>query len=54
MATEVFFIIDTVLRFNLGYLESGFLVMKRKRIIKNYLKKDFAFNLITCLPITIV
>lgn len=51
---EVFFLTDTLMRFNLGYFDNGFLVMQRKKIVKNYLKNDFGFNIFTSIPITLL
>lgn len=40
------FIIDIFLNFNSSYYENGVIVNKNKKIIKNYLNKDFIYDLI--------
>lgn len=50
---ELFFLFDLLMRFNLGYYEAGYLVMDRKKIVKNYLKGEFWYNFLSALPICI-
>jgi hypothetical protein len=50
---EIFFILDTCMRFNLGYYESGYLIMSRPKIVKNYFKGEFWKNFACSIPICI-
>jgi hypothetical protein len=49
---DVSFMIDIVITFNTGFYKKGYLVMKRKDIIKNYLKTWFWIDLIASFPYT--
>lgn len=41
---------DIVVTFNTGFYKKGYLVMKRKEIIKNYLKTWFILDLLASFP----
>lgn len=47
---DVSFMIDIVVTFNTGFYRKGYLVMKRKDIIKNYLKTWFILDLLASFP----
>jgi hyperpolarization activated cyclic nucleotide-gated potassium channel 2 len=42
--------IDILVTFNTGFYKKGYLVMKRKEIIKNYLKTWFFLDLLASFP----
>lgn len=48
--TTVWFLIDFFLNFNTGYFYKGVLIMNRKQIAINYLKKWFIFDLLASFP----
>lgn len=41
---------DIIVTFNTGFYKKGYLVMKRKEIIKNYLKTWFLIDLVSSFP----
>jgi hyperpolarization activated cyclic nucleotide-gated potassium channel 2 len=41
---------DIIITFNTGFYKKGYLVMKRKEIIKNYLKTWFILDLFASFP----
>ena len=47
---DVSFMIDILVTFNTGFYKKGYLVMKRKEIIKNYLKTWFVLDLLASFP----
>ena len=49
-AMDVSFMIDIVITFNTGFYRKGYLVMKRKDIIINYLKTWFILDLLASFP----
>lgn len=44
------FMLDIVITFNTGFYKKGYLVMKRKDIILNYLKTWFILDLLASFP----
>ena len=42
--------IDIIVNFNTGFYKKGYLVMKRKEIIKNYMKTWFFMDLLASFP----
>ncbi len=49
---DVIFLIDIVVTFNTGFYKKGYLVMKRREIVINYLKTWFLIDLIASFPYT--
>lgn len=47
---DVSFMIDIVVTFNTGFYKKGYLVMKRKDIILNYIKTWFILDLLASFP----
>jgi CRP-like cAMP-binding protein len=47
---DVTFMMDIIVTFNTGFYKKGYLVMKRKDIIKNYLKTWFWIDLVATFP----
>jgi hyperpolarization activated cyclic nucleotide-gated potassium channel 2 len=47
---DVSFMIDVIITFNTGFYKKGYLVMKRKDIIINYLKTWFILDLMASFP----
>ena len=47
---DAIFMTDIVVTFNTGFYKKGYLVMKRKEIIKNYLKTWFILDLMASFP----
>ncbi len=47
---DITFMMDIIVTFNTGFYKKGYLVMKRKDIIKNYLKTWFWVDLIATFP----
>jgi hyperpolarization activated cyclic nucleotide-gated potassium channel 2 len=47
---DVAFMLDIVVAFNTGFYKKGYLVMKRKDIIKHYLKNWFAIDFLASFP----
>ena len=47
---DVSFMIDIIVNFNTGFYKKGYLVMKRKEIIKNYMKTWFFLDLLASFP----
>jgi hyperpolarization activated cyclic nucleotide-gated potassium channel 2 len=47
---DVAFMIDILVTFNTGFYKKGYLVMKRKEIIKYYLKTWFILDLLASFP----
>jgi hypothetical protein len=47
---DVAFMIDIVVTFNTGFYKKGYLVMKRKDIILNYVKTWFFLDLLASFP----
>lgn len=47
---DVIFMCDILITFNTGFYKKGYLVMKRKEIIKNYLKTWFILDLLASFP----
>jgi hypothetical protein len=47
---DVCFMMDIVITFNTGFYKKGYLVMKRKDIIKNYAKTWFFIDLVATFP----
>ena len=47
---DVSFMIDIIVTFNTGFYKKGYLVMKRKDIVKNYLKTWFFIDLVATFP----
>ena len=48
--TNVWFLIDILITFNTGFCEKGMIIMNRKQIAINYLKKWFVFDLLSTIP----
>ena len=48
--TNVWFLIDILITFNTGFCEKGIIIMNRKQIAINYLKKWFVFDLLSTIP----
>jgi hypothetical protein len=46
------FMADIIVAFNTGFYKKGYLVMKRKEIIKNYLKTWFILDILASFPYT--
>ena len=44
------FMLDVIITFNTGFYKKGYLVMKRKEIIKNYIKTWFIIDLFATFP----
>lgn len=44
------FMLDIIVTFNTGFYKKGYLVMKRKDIVKNYLKTWFLIDLVASFP----
>ena len=44
------FMLDILITFNTGFYKKGYLVMKRKEIVKNYLKTWFFLDLLASFP----
>ena len=42
--------VDIVLAFNTGFYKKGYLVMKRREIVKNYLKTWFVLDILASFP----
>jgi hyperpolarization activated cyclic nucleotide-gated potassium channel 2 len=49
---DVSFMVDICITFNTGFYKKGYLVMKRKDIIKNYFKTWFWIDLVASFPYT--
>ena len=49
-AMDVSFMIDIVITFNTGFYRKGYLVMKRKDIIINYIKTWFFIDMLASFP----
>lgn len=49
---DVTFMVDIIVTFNTGFYKKGYLVMKRKDIIKNYMKTWFWIDLVATFPYT--
>ncbi len=47
---DVTFMIDVIVTFNTGFYKKGYLVMKRKDIILNYIKTWFILDLLASFP----
>ena len=47
---DVAFMMDIIVTFNTGFYKKGYLVMKRKDIIKNYMKTWFWIDLVATFP----
>lgn len=47
---DVSFMIDVVVTFNTGFYKKGYLVMKRKDIIINYIKTWFILDVLASFP----
>jgi hyperpolarization activated cyclic nucleotide-gated potassium channel 2 len=47
---DVSFMIDIVVTFNTGFYKKGYLVMKRKDIIMNYIKTWFILDMLASFP----
>jgi hypothetical protein len=47
---DVCFMMDIIVTFNTGFYKKGYLVMKRKEIIKNYAKTWFLLDLLASFP----
>ena len=47
---DISFILDIFVAFNTGFYKKGYLVMKRKEIIKNYIKTWFALDFLASFP----
>jgi hypothetical protein len=47
---DISFMIDIIVTFNTGFYKKGYLVMKRKEIVKNYLKTWFLIDLVSSFP----
>ena len=47
---DVTFMTDIIVAFNTGFYKKGYLVMKRKEIVKNYLKTWFVLDLMASFP----
>jgi len=47
---DVSFMIDVIVTFNTGFYKKGYLVMKRKEIIKNYIKTWFILDILASFP----
>lgn len=45
------YVVHIVLKFNVGYIRKGVLVLDKKQIKENYLKGTFCLDLITCIVI---
>ena len=41
------FFVDIILKFNIGYIDKGIKCMKRKQLIKHYLKNSFILDLLS-------
>jgi hypothetical protein len=52
--SDMFFLVDVILNFNLGFYYYGNLIMGRKEITLNYLKGWFCFDLLSSLPYTFI
>lgn len=50
MIIDIGFMLDILVNFNTGFYKKGYLVMKRKEIIKNYLKTWFFMDLLASFP----
>ena len=48
------FMCDIIVAFNTGFYKKGYLEMKRKEIIKNYLKTWFFLDLLASFPYSYV
>ena len=48
---QVFFTLDFILKFNISYFDHGNVVKERSKIIKNYLKSDFLFDVFSLIGI---
>jgi hyperpolarization activated cyclic nucleotide-gated potassium channel 2 len=46
------FLVDIIISFNTGFYKKGYLVMKRREIIMNYLKTWFIIDLVASFPYT--
>ena len=46
------FLVDIIISFNTGFYKKGYLVMKRREIIINYLKTWFIIDLVASFPYT--
>lgn len=46
MIIDIAFMCDILVNFNTGFYKKGYLVMKRKEIIKNYVKTWFFLDLL--------
>ncbi len=47
---DIIFMCDIVVTFNTGFYKKGYLVMKRKEIIKNYIKTWFLIDMLASFP----
>ena len=47
---DIIFLIDILFSFNTGFYKKGYLVMKRKEIVINYLKTWFLIDLVASFP----
>ena len=47
---DVSFMLDIIITFNTGFYKKGYLVMKRKDIVKNYFKTWFFIDLVASFP----
>jgi hypothetical protein len=47
---DISFMLDIIVTFNTGFYKKGYLVMKRKEIVKNYLKTWFLIDLVSSFP----
>jgi hypothetical protein len=47
---DICFMLDILVTFNTGFYKKGYLVMKRKEIVKNYVKTWFFIDLVATFP----
>jgi len=47
---DIAFMLDILVTFNTGFYKKGYLMMKRKEIVKNYLKTWFWIDLVASFP----
>jgi hypothetical protein len=47
---DCIFLVDIVISFNTGFYQKGYLVMKRKDIVINYIKTWFLIDLVASFP----
>ena len=50
----LFFIVDIIINFNSSYYENGIIVVKRKKIINNYIRKGFSLDVLALIGLLFI